>query len=34
MMHTGTNRRFIELLPVLVDLGAKPLIFCWVGFRA
>jgi hypothetical protein len=32
MMHI--NRRFIELVPVLVDLGAKPYTFCWTGFRA
>src|SRR6266705_1044843 len=30
----GTNRRFIEMVPVLVDLGAKPLTFCWAGSRA
>jgi len=29
-----TNRRFIELVPVLVDLGAKLLILCCTGFRA
>src|SRR6266571_8401656 len=30
----GPNRRFIELVLALVDLGAKPLTLCWAGFRA